>query len=51
MFDDNKISKNEETRVCKVCGEELPLDRFELIKPKNKNPYLLNSVELTGQLG
>lgn len=39
MFDDNKISKNKETRVCKVCGEELPLDRFELIKPKNKNPY------------
>ena len=39
MFDDNKISKNTETRVCKVCGEELPLDRFELIKPKNKNPY------------
>lgn len=39
MIDENNISRNEKTRVCKVCGEELPLDKFEIIKPKNKKPY------------
>ena len=35
----NEVKVNEETRECKVCGEKLPIDRFELIKPRNKNPY------------
>lgn len=35
----NEVKVNEETRECKVCGEKFPIDRFELIKPRNKNPY------------
>lgn len=33
----------EETRICNKCGRELPIDRFELMKPKNKNPYHLKT--------
>lgn len=28
-------NKEKELKVCKVCGKELPLDRFEIITPKN----------------
>ena len=33
------IKMNEETKICTKCGRELPIDRFQLMKPKNKNPY------------
>ena len=28
-----------ETRICKVCGEELPIEKFQMNKPKDGKPY------------
>jgi hypothetical protein len=33
----------EETKMCKVCGRELPVERFELIKPKEGKPYRIST--------
>lgn len=27
------------TRICKVCGEELPIEKFQMNKPKDGKPY------------
>lgn len=32
-----------ETKVCKVCGRELTLDRFELMNPHSEKPYYLGT--------
>ena len=36
----------EETKICNKCNRELPIERFELMKPKNKNPYRLNTCKV-----
>lgn len=28
-----------ETKTCKKCGRELPIDEFEIIKPKEKKSH------------
>ena len=37
------IKMNEETKICTKCGRELPIDRFQLMKPKKWKPYYLNT--------
>lgn len=32
-----------ETRVCNKCGRELPIDKFELMKPNSSHPYRLKT--------
>lgn len=32
-----------ETKICNKCGRELPLNKYELMKPKSGNPYYLNT--------
>lgn len=34
---------NKEVRVCNKCGRELPIERFELMKPDSNKPYRLNT--------
>ena len=36
-------NKETEVKICKVCGKELSLDRFELMKPNSNHPYRLNT--------
>ena len=36
------MMKNE-TKVCKRCGTEYPLKKFQLMKPKNRKPYRINT--------
>lgn len=38
----------EETKMCKVCGRELPVERFQLIKPKDENHIADLPVENAG---
>ena len=33
------MSTEVETRICKVCGEELPIEKFQMNKPKDGKPY------------
>lgn len=35
--------KNEENKICKVCGENLPIDKFELIKSKERKTYHIST--------
>jgi len=35
--------ENEEYRVCKVCGRELPITRFDYMKPKKGKPYYIST--------
>lgn len=32
-----------ETQVCNKCGRELPIEKYELMKPKSSNPYYLKT--------
>ena len=32
-----------ETRICKVCGEELPIDKFQENRPKDKKTYRIGT--------
>ena len=32
-----------ETRICKVCGEELPIEKFQMNKPKDGKPYRIST--------
>lgn len=36
-------SNVEETKVCKVCGRELPLDRFEQLFPSDSKAYYIST--------
>lgn len=56
-MDENR--SKEETKICKKCGRELPLDRFDIIKPKDYKMYHISTckscryerrVELKNQL-
>lgn len=33
----------EETKICKECGRELPLDKFELMRPNTERAYYLRT--------
>lgn len=35
------VEKNNETKICKKCGRELPLSKFRLVQGKYYNPYYL----------
>ena len=32
-----------QTRICKVCGEELPIEKFQENRPKGKKPYRIST--------
>lgn len=32
-----------ETRICKECGEELPIEKFQMNKPKDGKPYRIST--------
>lgn len=34
---------NTEIRVCKVCGAELPIEKFQMNKPKDGKPYRIST--------
>lgn len=34
---------SQETKICKVCGEELPIEKFSLNKPSHCEPYRLGT--------
>lgn len=42
MMDSGTMMKTE-TRVCKRCGTEYPVGKFQLIKPKNRKPYRIGT--------
>lgn len=37
------MSTEVETRICKVCGEELPIEKFQENRPKDKKPYRIST--------
>lgn len=37
------MSTEVETRICKVCGEELPIEKFQMNKPKDGKPYRIST--------
>lgn len=47
--DNNKMAENANTKVCKVCGKELPIDQF---RPNHKSPdgHLNTCKECMGQI-
>ena len=40
MIDENK---GQETKICNKCGRELPIEKYELMKPDSNKPYRLNT--------
>ena len=42
MIDEHK---GQETKICNKCGRELPIEKFELMKPDSNKPYRLNTCE------
>lgn len=37
------MSSKIEVKVCNKCGRELPLEKYELMRPKSANPYYLHT--------
>ena len=40
MIDENK---GQETKICNKCGRELPIEKYELMKPDSNKPYRLKT--------